>query len=100
MTSTRADWQVATDVVDAALVTYARKPSDRDIADLTRQLLHLGGLLLPNVAQLPGSTATVADWESLKTAGPSDGPLGTWTHARGLARTVRRMLQLLDADAR
>ncbi|MER6203502.1 DUF6415 family natural product biosynthesis protein [Streptomyces sp. NPDC001586] len=100
MTSTRADWQAAKDVVDAALVAYTRKPADRDIEALTRQLLHHGGLLRSEVETLPTSTAALTDWEALTSTGPGDGPLGGWIHARALARVARRMLKLLGAETR
>ncbi|MGW7435725.1 hypothetical protein [Streptomyces sp. NPDC054849] len=99
MTSTRGDLQAVQDLADAALAEYTRRPSDRDIESLTGQLLRQAGLLCADVACLPGSAAVLADWETVKAAGPDRGPLGGWVYARALARVARRMLALLGVAA-
>ncbi|MFD6968398.1 hypothetical protein [Streptomyces sp. NPDC059949] len=100
MASTRDDLQAVQDLTDAALVDYARRPSDRDIESLTGQLLRQAGLLCADVACLPGSAAVLADWETIKAAGPDCGTLGSWVYARALARVACRMLALLGVAAR
>ncbi|WP_327413247.1 DUF6415 family natural product biosynthesis protein [Streptomyces sp. NBC_01233] len=99
MSSTRAEMEATTALVVAALVRFDQRPSEDDIAALTGQLLQHGALLVAEVADVPGSAAALADWELLTTSGAENSPLGTWTYARGLARTVRRMTELLNAAA-
>lgn len=100
MTLTQADLEAGRALVRAALVPYGRKPSDRDLTDMTRRLLELGAILIPQAAALrPKSATALADWERLISEGESGGPLGTWTYARALARTLRVMLGLLTEEA-
>ncbi|MFD5413852.1 DUF6415 family natural product biosynthesis protein [Streptomyces nojiriensis] len=100
MTSTRSDRETSADLVRRALVPYNRKPDDVDVEVLAERLLEYGSLLLAEVVDLEESAAPLADWHTLTSEGPNGGPLGQWNYARGLARTVRRMLALLNQAAR
>ncbi|MER6250304.1 DUF6415 family natural product biosynthesis protein [Streptomyces sp. NPDC001584] len=99
MAATRGDLETVAGLVKRALVPYNLKPDDVDIEVLAERLLDSGSLLLAEVVDLGGAAGPLADWHTLTDAGPGDGPLGQWNHARGLARTVRRMLELLPAAA-
>ncbi|MFD9480582.1 MULTISPECIES: DUF6415 family natural product biosynthesis protein [Streptomyces] len=99
MAATRGDLDTVTELVKRALVPYNRKPDDVDIEVLVDRLLDSGGLLLAEVVDLDGAAAPLSDWHTLTSAGPGDGPLARWNYARGLARTLRRMLQLMPAAA-
>ncbi|WP_327412504.1 DUF6415 family natural product biosynthesis protein [Streptomyces sp. NBC_01233] len=97
MEATRGDLDTVAELVKRALVPYNRKPDDIDIEVLVERLLDFGILLLTEVVDLDGAAAPLADWHALTSAGSGDGPLARWNYARGLARTIHRMLGLLPA---
>ncbi|MCX4692718.1 DUF6415 family natural product biosynthesis protein [Streptomyces sp. NBC_01408] len=96
--STRADLEGVTALVRATLVPFGRKPSERDIEALTGQLLDRGEELASQVAHLRRAAGALQDWELLRTGGPERGPMGAWTYARALARTVGKMIEVLTED--
>lgn len=95
MTSTRADLDAGAVLVEKALVSFRQKPSEVEIAKIVDDLLRHGEFLLADVAGHDGVAVALEDWHMLTTRGPEDSPLGNWTHARALARTVRSMHRAL-----
>ncbi|MCJ1677523.1 DUF6415 family natural product biosynthesis protein [Streptomyces sp. APSN-46.1] len=99
MASTRADLTTGTALVTRALVPYAQKPNEPEIAALVDDLLTHGAYLTIDVAHLPEAAGALDDWHTLTTAGPEASALGNWSHCRALARTVRTMHRVLVESA-
>ena len=77
-------------------------PGDEALALLIDQLLTHCITLANGVGEIPADrrpqrgTAAVEHWAELRTAGPADGPVGTWSYARQLACVARDMLRAID----
>ncbi|MET9320235.1 DUF6415 family natural product biosynthesis protein [Streptomyces sp. NPDC003038] len=95
MASTRADLDMGTALVRRALVPYNQKPDEAEIDTLVGDLMRHGEFLLADVAPLDEAAAALGDWAALVRDGPEDTALGTWNHARALARTVRSLHRAL-----
>lgn len=91
MASTRDDLGAGADLIRRALVSYALKPDETEIAVLVDGLLTYGQALLPAAARIPSAAPAVTDWQDLAAAGPADSPLGNWTYCRALARAAQTM---------
>ncbi|WP_328924351.1 hypothetical protein OG429_06625 [Streptomyces sp. NBC_00190] len=97
MSSKRPDLEQAAALTATALVPLGRKPSEVKIAGITDGLIDQEVLLAAAVEHLPGGAVARATWEGLVFQGPEDTPLGNWAHSRALARTVRRMTEIMSA---
>lgn len=88
-----------TTLVAKALVPYNLKPSRQEIEVLLGGLTRHGEQLLGDVVRLGHADAAAAaleGWHTLTSRGPEDSPLGTWNHARALARVGRAFLRAVD----
>ncbi|MER8042698.1 hypothetical protein [Streptomyces sp. NPDC094032] len=87
--------------ITAAVKLEHHCPSDVVIAQITNNLLTYCSSLAIGVSQIPEDqrpergTAAVRMWMELVAAGPQDGPLGNWSHARQLGIAGRALLQAL-----
>ncbi|NML53350.1 hypothetical protein HHL19_06410 [Streptomyces sp. R302] len=73
-------------------------PGEAELARITNDLLTYCTVLANGLDTVPdgdlctrGQAALVA-WDQLRTDGPADGPLGTWSYPRHLAHCARDMM--------
>ncbi len=97
----QAELDAGARLIARALVPFERKPSESEIDGIAVELRRLGDLWFAEVAW-PGSAEAVRaldDWNGLLREGPADSPFGRWTHARAMARVLRRLHALLSPVA-
>ncbi|MEU6944308.1 hypothetical protein ABZ957_03535 [Streptomyces sp. NPDC046316] len=76
-------------------------PGNVALADLTDRLISRCDGLSGGIEGIRESERSVRasgvleTWEKLRTDGPEDGPLGTWSYTRQLALTARDMVRVL-----
>ncbi len=101
MAIAHAELEAAAHLIDRTLRPFEEKPKSGEIEEIIADLKRHGDSWFSEVARLDCEDAIRAldEWTALVGAGPSHSPFGLWTHARALARGLRRLHSLLAAGA-